>query len=146
MRLNQKNKVMSVIGAITGALGKKNIGNIVNGAISGIDKLVLTKEEKAEAMFKIADAQAEFVKSQLNASTISSLTRRYISLAITIVFLGLSVTGVVAWKIDPLWANFIFDVLTGTLGTLMITVAAFYFGGYMFSNHLFKNKEKDKKK
>ena len=129
-------------------LFKKKIDpqKIVDSAIGGIDKAFFTNQEKANAAFKIVEAQAEFVKSALNGSTVSSLTRRYIAVSIVGAFLLLLLFAAAVYKIDVEWGKFSLD-LAGRLSNLALMVAAFYFGGYMVSNHFLKgfNKVKEKK-
>ena len=131
---------------ILSIFNKLNPQKLVDSAVSGLDKSFFSKEEKTEQAMKIMDAQAEFVKSSLAASTVSSTTRRYIAVSIVVVFLLLVLTSASVYLIDKEYAKFIIDLLDQKLGTLVLMVAGFYFGGYMVSNHLIKGMDKNKKK
>jgi len=126
-----------------------NSQDFVEKSLSGIDKAFFTKEEKSESAKKIMDAHTEFVKSSLAGSTVSSITRRYIAVAIMAVFLLLVLFAVVIYFFDKDYAGFVVQVIKEELGNLVLLVAGFYFGSYLISNHLLKGlgqvKEKSKK-
>ncbi|MBN2669989.1 MAG: hypothetical protein JXR60_12280 [Bacteroidales bacterium] len=124
----------------------KSVEKVIDGAISGIDKLVLTNEEKTDALKKVADAQAEFAKSMLNSNTVSSKARRGIAYAIVFTFLAMIIASAVLYKFDKDYSQFIFEMAKSELSVLVLMVMGFFFGGYMASTHLIGNlKKKDKK-
>ena len=125
-----------------------NSEKLIDASIKGIDNAFFTQEERAEAVSKITEAHASFVKSSLSGSTVSSVTRRYIAVSIMAVYLLLVLMSVVVYFFDPELSKFIQELLTGQLATMAIMVAAFYFGGYMMSSHILpglKGKDKTKK-
>lgn len=125
-------------------LSKINPQKLVDDAVNGIDKAFFSNEEKAGQAMKIMDAQAEFVKASLNGSTVSSKTRRYIAVSIVVVFLLLVLGTAVAYLLDKDYAEFLTELIDEKLGTLVLMVAGFYFGGYMISNHIIRGFKKDK--
>ena len=129
----------------TKLISGKSVEHVIDGAISGIDKLVLTKEEKVEALQKVADAQAEFAKSMLNSNTVSSRARRGIAYAIIFTFLAMIIASATMYRYDVEWSKFIFNLAKSELSTLVLMVMGFFFGGYMASTHLIGTFTKNKK-
>lgn len=125
---------------------RKDTSKIVEGAVSGIDRLFLSKEEKVDSMMKIADAQAEWVKSTLNSDTVSSKARRYIAVAVIFVFLAMLITSIAFYRTDKEYSMFIFDMAKSDISILVIMIAGFYFGGYMASTHILSGVSKRKNK
>jgi len=128
----------------TKLISGKSVDNAISGAISGIDKLVLTNEEKADALAKVADAQAEFAKSMLNSNTVSSKARRGLAFVIVAVFLLMLISSAILYKYDLEWSQFIFEMAKSELSMLVMMIMGFFFGGYMASTHLIGNLKKKK--
>ena len=84
--------------------GKIKVGKLVEDVTSGVDKLFLTKEEKADYSKEQASNLAQFTKDTLSENTIRSKARRVIAFII----IGNAVFG----------------------STTVIMVLAFFFGGY----------------
>lgn len=125
-------------------LSGKRADQLVDGTIKGIDALFFTKEEKAQQSIKVADAQVEYLKTTLSENTARSLTRRYLALAIIGVFLLLLISAGVAYPFNQDYAHFLFE-LVGSLNTLVMMVAGFFFGAYMIGSHLWgKSARKEK--
>ena len=126
--------------------GKINVGEVVTGAMSGIDKLFFTKEEKADFNNKISDSLAKHVESTLSENTVRSKSRRFVThtfvglyAALVLIQIYISFTDIVNQKI---W-----DLITDqTLSTAIIMILAFYYGGYYAGGLLSKAKEKTKDK
>ena len=133
------------MGIWTNIISGKSVDNIIDGAISGIDKMVLTKEEKVDALKKVADAQAEFAKSMLNSNTVSSRARRGIAYAIIFTFLAMLIASAAMYRYDAEWSKFIFNLAKSELSLLVMMVMGFFFGGYMASTHLIGTFTKKKK-
>jgi len=123
---------------------RKNIDQVVDATISAGDKLFFTNEEKADYSKGIADAQIEYLKSTIGESSIRSLTRRWLSMAIMFVFLFLILFSVAVRWWDPEYARFVFSVAREML-TLVMMVAGFFFGGYMVKNYVAPAFNKGKK-
>ena len=124
--------------------GKLNIGKLVGDVTSGIDKAILTSEEKLDFSVKLADSLADYVGSTISENSARSITRRYLAVIIISVYLLLLIGACVIslWNVDK--AMFVFNVAC-KLNTLVLMVGAFFFGAYMVGNHLLdKKKKRDK--
>lgn len=121
--------------------GRVDVQKIVGDATSAIDKLFFTKEEKADQLEKIASLHLEYIKTTMSENSARSVTRRYLALGIMGVFLFLLVLGVIMYGFDEAYASFIFSIAK-EMNTLVMMVAAFFFGAYMVGNHLLGNKNK----
>lgn len=127
---------------------KLDVNKIVDSTISGIDKMKMTNEEKADHMAKVADAQTEFVKMTLNAKTPSSKARRMIAVALVSLYILLLLAAVIGYWFDKEYTEFILDIIKSNLSALVLMIMGFYFGGYMASTHLIKSftETRDKRK
>src|SRR5690554_4531075 len=119
--------------------GKVNVEQVSNSVIEGVDKLFFTKEEKMSIAKEIADAQVEFLKTTVSENSARSITRRWLSIGIMGVFLVLIIVTAVAYPFSKEYAQFTLE-LAGSLTTLVMMVAAFFFGGYMVNNHILQKK------
>ena len=126
---------MGLLGFLNGGLGRKNVTKLVDGAVSGVDKLFFTREERADYLQKVAQNQLEFLKTTINESSARSLTRRYIAVMIMGVFLLLLLFGAVTFKFDQAWADYILAEAK-SLATLALMVAGFYFGSYAIGQYV----------
>lgn len=125
---------------------KKTVDKVINSAISGVDKLFFTKQEKSEFLNKVGETQIDFIKSTINESTARSLTRRYISILIISCFVLLIIFCAVIYGFDKDWASHILTQIK-EFSTLALMVAGFYFGPYAISQYIInplKNKQKKK--
>jgi len=118
-----------------GILTGKRVDQLMDGAINGIDALFFTKEEKAQQSIKVADAQMEYLKTTMSENSARSLTRRYLAMAIMGVFLVLILASAAVYPLNEDYAHFLFE-LVGSLNTLVLMVAGFFFGAYMIGSHL----------
>lgn len=118
---------------------KLDVNKIVDSTISGIDKMAMTNEEKADHIAKVADAQTEFVKMTLNAKTPSSKARRMIAIALVGLYILLLLAAVIGYWFDKGYTEFILDIIKSNLSALVLMIMGFYFGGYMASTHLIKS-------
>lgn len=123
---------------------KKTVDKVVDGAISGIDKIFYTNEEKADARRKLAEGVQEFVKSTLDENTARSRTRRVIAIMIMGVFLILIIAAAVAYPFDEAYSNFLFEIV-GDMSTFALMVAAFFFGAHMLGRNIIPGKKQNKK-
>lgn len=114
-----------ILGAIFGSA--KNTETIVDGAVRGLDALVLTKEEKAEYRVK----GAEWFLKYLQATQPQNLARRLIAVIIVSLWAGVVIAGVVAWPLNEPYADFIFSVLTDVVMNPFLMVMGFYFAAHV---------------
>jgi hypothetical protein len=113
------------------ASGPKAAERVLDGAISGIDKLIFTEEEKSEVRTKLADQWLELQKLLGEETTTRSVSRRIIALLFVVPFVLLNVSAAVIYAFNEAYARFMFEVADGQFGVLTLTVAGFYFGPYM---------------
>ena len=114
-----------IIGAIFGS--SKNTETVVNGAVSGIDKLFYTKEEKAENAVKMS----EWFLRYLEATQPQNLARRFIALIIVCLWALLILAGVALYKLDQAYSRFIFEVLRDIVMNPFLIVMGFYFAAHV---------------
>jgi len=121
--------------------GKLKIKDVFDKVTSGVDKMFFTNEERADFNKNMADSQLEFVKQTVSENSTRSITRRYIAVSIVFVYLFLMLFAVGVYYFDKEYAEFVFNTANVGLGTLVIMVAAFYFGGYYLSQYNKKPKK-----
>lgn len=114
-----------IIGAIFGS--SKNTETIVNGAVSGLDKMFFTKEEQAEYRQKGAEWFLEYLK----ATQPQNLARRLIAMTIVMLWAFLVVAGVSMYKFDTGYSQFIFDVLRDIVMNPFLMIMGFYFAAHV---------------
>lgn len=83
---------MSFFGKLFGS--EKALSGIVDGVSSGLDKLVYTDEEKADAAAANRSEARQMVVQWMTATQGQNLSRRLIALAITGTWLGMYLTSV----------------------------------------------------
>jgi hypothetical protein len=120
---------------------KKTVDKVVDGAVSGIDKLFYTNEERADAKREIAKGVSEFVNNTLEENTARSRTRRVIAIMIMGVFLLLIIAAVAVYPIDSDYSKFVFEV-AGDMSTMALMVAAFFFGAHLLGRNIVNKKKK----
>lgn len=115
---------------------------VLDGAISGIDKIVYTEEEKADLRAKLGDQWIELQKTLGEETTVRGVTRRILAVMCVGVYIFLSLFCVAVWKFDKLYADFIWEVANaGQYGYITLTIVAFYFGPYFLEKLLGKKGE-----
>ncbi len=112
---------MNILAAIFGS--SKNTETIVDGAVSGLDKMFFTKEEKAEANIQLGDWYLKY----LSATQPQNLARRLIAMIIVLLWALLIVSGVTIYKFDPGYSMFIFDILANVVMNPFLMIMGFYF-------------------
>ena len=121
-----------ILAAIFGS--PKNTETIVDGAVKGLDKIVFTKEERADANQKVS----EWYLKYLAATQPQNLARRLIALVIVwlwwlLVVAGVIVRGLEMWLLETvvateaLYSEFIFNVLVEVVMQPFSIVVGFYF-------------------
>src|SRR5688500_16654198 len=109
--------------------GPKAAEKILDGTISGLDKLVLTEEERHDFMQKAGEQWLELQKLLGEETSVRGVTRRILAVMCVGVYIVLSLLSVAVWKFDKAFADFIWEVVNaGYYGYLALTIVAFYFG------------------
>ena len=115
---------MSFFSFLTGK--SETAEKVVDGAISGIDSMFFTKEEKSVANQKILDWKLEYAK----ATQGMSISRRVITFAVTGVWLLLVILMVVIGLIfggDNSGVKFLFEVMRDIVALPFSIIVGFYF-------------------
>jgi len=121
--------------------GKLKIKDVFEKAASAIGASVFTNQERAEFNKSLADSQLEFVKQTVSENSARSITRRYIAVSIIGVYLMLVIASGASYLFHEEYSKHIFELANESLGTLVIMVCAFYFGGYYLSQYNKKPKK-----
>ena len=124
---------------------QKTVDKVIDGAVSGIDKMFFTKEEKTQVTKEMADGLQDFVKQTLDENTARSRTRRVLAIMIMAVYLLLIIAAVVVFAFSKEYAEFVFKVV-GEMSTYALMVAGFFFGAHLLGRDLVKSKQKNSKK
>lgn len=114
---------------------------LIDGAMSGLDKLILTEEEKRDFSVKAGELYLKHQGIIANENTARSITRRILATMIMAIFLLLLVFAVGTWKFYPEWAKFTLSVASN-LSTGFTAIIIFYFGYYAVGNILDKKNGK----
>lgn len=114
-----------ILGAIFGS--SKNTETIVNGAVSGLDKMFFTKEEKAEANQKLS----EWYLKYLETTQPQNLARRFIALIVVILWAALVLGAALVHPWMPQWADRIFYMLEDVVNTPFSIIIGFYFAAHL---------------
>jgi len=114
-----------ILGAIFGS--SKNTETVVNGAVSGLDKIFFTAEEKAEANQKLG----EWYLKYLAATQPQNLARRLIALVVVILWAALIIAAVALYGVDSGYSMFIFDTLKENVNTPFSIIIGFYFAAHL---------------
>lgn len=116
------------------------MGRLFKGAVSaekvfdtitsGVDKLAFTQEERSDMNKLLADRIADFAKETLEENSIRSIARRYVAIAVTSVFLFLTLLYVAMQMAGQAVGEIKELLFDSPLSTAFIMVLAFFFGGY----------------
>ena len=118
-------------------------GKVVDGVISGVDKLFFTEEEKTEASQKAMDSIYSFIKTTMDESSVRSITRRVLAVEIVSAFVFLLLAGAMLHVLNPVWAAHIL-ACAKALSNLVLAVSVFYFGPYQVGGMIQKIKGEKK--
>lgn len=115
----------------------ENASKIVDGAISGLDAIVLTDEEKLSYSGKFMQSKIDFLK----ATEPYKLAQRYLAFFIIINFFIAFWVGVITYFVFPNYLEgYIHLVSTFELGWITLAVVAFYFKPEAISSLFSKGK------
>ena len=118
--------------------GSKNAEKVVetaaDGIYNGLDKMVYTDEEKADARKKGVDAFLEFVKLAYDGNSLRSVTRRWMAWSIVALNELLAVIATVFAILgeDAIVQSIINVAVAFNLGWAFVAVIIFYFGVSFF--------------
>ena len=101
--------------------------SIVDGLISGIDKIAYTDEEKAEARQKGSETILKFWEVIARENTEQSKARRILAKMTFQVFFFFLLAAAVVYKFDPEYAKFLL-ILAGKIMFLVSAIGVIYFG------------------
>ena len=108
---------------------KDSMPDIFTSAVDGIDKLILTKEEKLDFNKDVMNVWLEGQKLTIHENTWKSLTRRSMAKAFAYTYLGMLIISASIWRLDPEFSKHIFDTAK-VLGSHVMAIVIFYFGYY----------------
>ena len=117
------------------------VSDISGGVMAGLDKLVLTKEEKADIQREAMKIWLEVQKVTAGESSIRSVTRRMLAVAFIAVYLLHIVGGSIVYQFNKEYAAHLFKT-AGSLNTVVMTIVIFYFGYYAVNSMISKVKGK----
>ena len=112
---------MKILGWLFG--GSKAADKTIDGISKGLDKLVYTEEEKADAHKEGFKLWLEYQK----ATQPQNVARRALAMLVAILWVGLVVAGVALYRIDLEYSKFIFKVLTEIVNNPFMLIMGFYF-------------------
>ena len=110
-----------LFGAIFGSA--KNTETIINGAVAGLDKLVFTKEEKAEANIKLG----EWYLKYLEATQPQNLARRFIAIIVVALWAVIVLVGIASNYFHAGFSEYVFNTLSSVVNPPFMIIIGFYF-------------------
>lgn len=116
--------------------GPAGAAKVLDAGIKGLDKLVLTPEEKLDYMKTLGGQWLEVQNVMLHETSVQSITRRFLAFFIILPYVLMTCSAVAVWPWRADYSKFIFDVLGGDFGWMALGVMAFYFGTYMLQRVL----------
>jgi len=112
--------------------GQANVMKVASGVGGWIDGLKLTDQEKQEFNGKMVQHYSDFMASTVSENTERSRTRRDIALWIIKLEAFFLIASLAAFKFDPLWAKYAYQIATDSpWGYLTLGVGAFFFGAHL---------------
>lgn len=109
-------------------------GKVLDGAIAGVDKLVYTEEEKADARTALLQHWIKLQETLGEETTVRGVTRRILAVLFCGAYVFLTVLAAAVWPWSEHWrnyANFLWEIANGQYGWITMTVVVFYFGPYV---------------
>jgi len=117
--------VKKLLGAVFGTA--KNTETIINSAVKGLDAIVFTDEEKAEANAKLG----EWFLKYLQATHPQNLARRLIAIMVVGVWTWLIVMGALFYPWLPDYSLFMFETIKNVVNTPFSIIIGFYFATHL---------------
>jgi hypothetical protein len=112
--------------------GPKAAEKILDGTISGIDKIFYTEEERADAKAKVFDQWLKLQEMLGEETSVRGMTRRILAIMFCGVYMLLTIGAAVAWPWAEKYADFLWEIANAQYGWITMSVAIFYFGPYAF--------------
>lgn len=116
---------MGILSKIFG--DSKNASTIVEGAVSGLDKIAFTDEERAEHAAKMGDWYLRF----LEATNPQNVARRFIAMVVSGVWAFLVVFSVIVFRFDKELAEYSFKTMTEAVLNPFMIIMGFYFAAHV---------------
>ena len=112
--------------------GANNVMKVASGIGGWIDNNKFTDQEKAEFNAAIIPHFQKFMDSTVSENTQRSKSRREIALLVIRWELIMLTISAVLFKIDPVWAQYVFDIATlEVIVYLVLGIGAFFFGAHL---------------
>ena len=115
---------------------QKNMDKVVetasNGIYNGLDKLIYTEEEKADAMAKGRELFVDFVKIAYEENSIRSIARRWLAFMVIAPEMFLFLMSGVIYPFDATYAGHLLT-LVQIMAPWSAGILAFYFGPHLLS-------------
>lgn len=126
--------MFSWLKGLFGGAGKTEavIDKAADGIYNGLDKLIYTDEEKADALAKGRELFLEFAKSAYDQNSIRSVTRRWLAFLVVGPCITFYVTSGIAFFFNEAAAAHFMNMATG-LTPWAGGVLVFYFGPHLIS-------------
>lgn len=119
---------------------------VVDDISSGVDKMIYTKEEKADNFNTLLGLYTPFKLTQRYLAIIFCVPYALAMVLIMLCSSAVFVAGFFYPNTSPMWDNVnnMMDLMSGDYGTICITIAVFYFGGGALEGVVGRFKEKPK--
>lgn len=111
---------------------------VLDGAVNGIDKLVYTEEERAEAKEKFLEHWLKLQATLGEETTVRGVTRRILAVLFCGTYVLLTLVAAAVWPWMKEYADFLWEIANGQYGWIVLTVVVFYFGPYVIERMLGK--------
>lgn len=108
--------------------GPQAAEKVLDAGIRGIDKLVYTDEEKAEARQRLVDNWLELQRTLGEETSVRGITRRILTFLTVLPYTALVIASAVCYYFNQAYAKFLLDVAEGNFGIIVLTIVVFYFG------------------
>ena len=105
----------------------KERGKLVDGAVSGLDKMFYTEEEKADSYRDMREWWLRY----LEASQPQNLSRRLLAFIVAAVWGGLVIGGAAVYHFSVELSEYVFKVLEEHVTGPFMLVMGFYFGAHV---------------
>lgn len=118
--------------------GPEAANKVLDAGVKGIDALVYTDEEKAEAKRQMVAQWIDLQRTMGEETSVRGVTRRFIAFASFIPYVLLILIACVVYKMDPEFSKFLMEVAEGKFGWIVLSVVGFYVGPPMIARAMGK--------
>lgn len=116
---------MGILSKLFGS--KEHTSDVISMVRNAGDALVFTDEERAAAN---ADYRQWYLQ-WLAATQPQTLARRFIAIAVTLLWCAMLIVAIVAWPLSPEYSNYILGLLTQVVAVPFAGIMAFYFAAHL---------------